>query len=98
MSAALLQHRADASIRNTDGKTALDLAEPLAAQVLSGDYKKSELLQAARWASRLCTIRIEPSLLAQPPPPPPRTGNEEVLMALLTPLNVNCHAGDGRKV
>ena len=45
---ALLQHRADASIRNTDGKTALDLAEPLAAQVLSGEYKKSELLQAAR--------------------------------------------------
>lgn len=27
-----------------------------------------------------------------------RTGNEEVVMALLTPLNVNCHAGDGRKV
>jgi tankyrase len=45
---ALLQHRADASIRNTDGKTALELAEPLAAQVLSGEYKKSELLQAAR--------------------------------------------------
>lgn len=46
---ALLQHRADASIRNTDGKTALDLAEPLTAQVLSGEYKKSELLQAARF-------------------------------------------------
>ena len=45
---ALLQHRADASIRNTDGKTALDLAEPMAAQVLSGEYKKNELLQAAR--------------------------------------------------
>ena len=27
-----------------------------------------------------------------------RTGNEELLMALLTPLNVNCHAADGRKV
>ena len=45
---ALLQRHADASIRNTEGKTALDLAEPLAAQVLSGEYKKSELLQAAR--------------------------------------------------
>src|SRR4029434_4815061 len=27
-----------------------------------------------------------------------RSGNEEKLMALLTPLNVNCHASDGRKV
>lgn len=51
---ALLQHHADASIRNTDGKTALDLAEPLAAQVLSGEYKKSELLQAARYSSSVC--------------------------------------------
>ncbi|GLD55161.1 poly [ADP-ribose] [Lates japonicus] len=25
------------------------------------------------------------------------SGNEEKLMALLTPLNVNCHASDGRK-
>uniref|UniRef100_A0A8C2Z516 Poly [ADP-ribose] polymerase n=1 Tax=Cyclopterus lumpus TaxID=8103 RepID=A0A8C2Z516_CYCLU len=27
-----------------------------------------------------------------------QSGNEEKLMALLTPLNVNCHASDGRKV
>uniref|UniRef100_A0A674AXR6 Poly [ADP-ribose] polymerase n=1 Tax=Salmo trutta TaxID=8032 RepID=A0A674AXR6_SALTR len=27
-----------------------------------------------------------------------RSGNEDKLMALLTPLNVNCHASDGRKV
>uniref|UniRef100_A0A2K6JPB7 Poly [ADP-ribose] polymerase n=1 Tax=Rhinopithecus bieti TaxID=61621 RepID=A0A2K6JPB7_RHIBE len=26
-----------------------------------------------------------------------RSGNEEKMMALLTPLNVNCHASDGRK-
>ena len=26
-----------------------------------------------------------------------RSGNEEKMMTLLTPLNVNCHAGDGRK-
>lgn len=70
----LLQHGADAAIRNSDGKTALDLAEPTAKLVLSGDYKKDDLLEAAR------------------------TGNEEVLMALITPLNVNCHADDGRKV
>ena len=25
------------------------------------------------------------------------SGNEEKLLALLTPLNVNCHASDGRK-
>ena len=40
----------------------------------SGEYKKEELLEAAR------------------------SGNEEKMMALLTPLNVNCHASDGRKV
>ena len=27
-----------------------------------------------------------------------RSGNEEKLMALITPLNVNAHASDGRKV
>ena len=70
----LLQCGADAAIRNSDGKTALDLAEPTAKLVLSGDYKKEELLEAAR------------------------TGNEELLMAFITPLNVNCHADDGRKV
>uniref|UniRef100_A0A6Q2XWC7 Poly [ADP-ribose] polymerase n=1 Tax=Esox lucius TaxID=8010 RepID=A0A6Q2XWC7_ESOLU len=69
----LLQHGADPNIRNTDGKSALDLADPSAKAVLIGEYKKDELLEAAR------------------------SGNEEKLMALLTPLNVNCHASDGRK-
>ncbi|KAG8454387.1 hypothetical protein GDO86_000853 [Hymenochirus boettgeri] len=69
----LLQHGADPSIRNTDGKTAMDLSDPSAKAVLTGEYKKDELLEAAR------------------------SGNEEKLMALLTPLNVNCHASDGRK-
>lgn len=41
---------------------------------LVGEYKKDELLEAAR------------------------SGNEEKMMGLLTPLNVNCHASDGRKV
>uniref|UniRef100_A0A4W6EZG8 Poly [ADP-ribose] polymerase n=1 Tax=Lates calcarifer TaxID=8187 RepID=A0A4W6EZG8_LATCA len=58
----LLQHGADPNIRNTDGKSALDLADPSAKAVLTG-----------------------------------QSGNEEKLMALLTPLNVNCHASDGRK-
>ena len=46
--AVLLQHQADPSIRNTDGKTALDLAETQARLALSGEYKRSELLEAAR--------------------------------------------------
>ena len=33
---ALLQHGADSKIFNTDGKTAYDLAEPIAKSVLSG--------------------------------------------------------------
>ena len=70
----LLQHGADPTLRNTEGKTALDVADPLTKPVLTGtDYKKDELLEAAR------------------------SGNEERLLALLTPLNVNCHASDGRK-
>ena len=32
----LLQHGADPNIRNTDGKTALDLADPSAKSVLTG--------------------------------------------------------------
>ncbi|KAG0431198.1 hypothetical protein HPB47_021995 [Ixodes persulcatus] len=44
----LLQHGADALIRNTDGKIALDLADPSTRSVLTGDYRKDELLEAAR--------------------------------------------------
>ncbi|OXB66673.1 UNVERIFIED_CONTAM: hypothetical protein H355_003695 [Colinus virginianus] len=69
----LLQHGAEPTIRNTDGRTALDLADPSAKAVLTGEYKKDELLESAR------------------------SGNEEKMMSLLTPLNVNCHASDGRK-
>nr|XP_006117516.1 tankyrase-2 isoform X4 [Pelodiscus sinensis] len=66
-------HSTVAAISNTDGRTALDLADPSAKAVLTGEYKKDELLESAR------------------------SGNEEKMMALLTPLNVNCHASDGRK-
>ncbi|KAJ8406825.1 hypothetical protein AAFF_G00297410 [Aldrovandia affinis] len=69
----LLQHGAEPTIRNTDGRTALDLAEPATKAVLTGEYRKDDLLESAR------------------------SGNEDKLMALLTPLNVNCHASDGRK-
>ncbi|XP_043569081.1 poly [ADP-ribose] polymerase tankyrase-2-like [Chiloscyllium plagiosum] len=44
----LLQHGADPHIRNTDGRTALDLADPSAKAVLTGEYKKDELLETAR--------------------------------------------------
>uniref|UniRef100_A0AAR2LEK7 Poly [ADP-ribose] polymerase n=1 Tax=Pygocentrus nattereri TaxID=42514 RepID=A0AAR2LEK7_PYGNA len=69
----LLQHGADPNIRNTDGKSALDLADPSAKTVLTGTYRPR--------LSLVCR----------------RSGNEDKLMALLTPLNVNCHASDGRK-
>ena len=70
----LLQHGADPTIRNTDGKSPRDLADPVTKTVLNGEYKREELLEAAK------------------------QGNEEKLLSLLTPLNVNSHAGDGRKV
>ena len=59
----LLQHGADPTLRNTEGKTALDVADPLTRPVLTGtDYKKDELLEAARYCTVLyytvlyCTI------------------------------------------
>ena len=70
---ALLQHGADINIRTTEGKTALDLAEAGTRAVLSGEYRKEEVLEAAR------------------------SGAEDKLTALLNPLNVNCHASDGRR-
>lgn len=41
--------------------------------VLTGEYRKDELLEAAR------------------------SGAEDRLLVLLNPLNVNCHASDGRR-
>lgn len=70
---ALLQHGADINIRTAEGKTALDLAEVDTRTVLSGEYKKNDVLDAAR------------------------IGAEDILTALLNPLNVNCHASDGRR-
>lgn len=67
------QAKADPHMRNLDEKTPLDFAEGATAQALMGDYRKVELLEAAR------------------------VGNEDKLMSLLTPQNVNCHADDGRK-
>lgn len=61
------------NIRNTEGKTALELADASTRPVLTGEYRKDELLEAAR------------------------SGAEDRLLALLNPLNVNCHASDGRR-
>jgi tankyrase len=69
----LLQNGADPTKRNADTKTPVDIAETTAKLVLTGEFRKEELLEASR------------------------SGNEEVLMSLLTPLSVNCHASDGRK-
>ena len=71
--AVLLQHGADHHIRNTDGKTPGEVSDSSARTVLTGEYRKDEVLEAAR------------------------AGHEEKLLALLTPLNVNCHASDGRR-
>lgn len=70
---ALLQHGADVNIRNTEGKTPIEVADLTTRPVLTGEYRKDELLEAAR------------------------SGNEDRLLALLNPLNVNCHASDGRR-
>lgn len=72
-SVALLQHGANPNIRNSEQKTPLDLADDNTRPVLTGEYRKDELLEAAR------------------------SGAEDRLLALLTPLNVNCHASDGRR-
>ncbi|KAH8295482.1 hypothetical protein KR018_012020 [Drosophila ironensis] len=70
---ALLQHGANHTIRNSEQKTPLELADEATRPVLTGEYRKDELLEAAR------------------------SGAEDRLLALLTPLNVNCHASDGRR-
>ncbi|XP_030629548.1 LOW QUALITY PROTEIN: poly [ADP-ribose] polymerase tankyrase-2-like [Chanos chanos] len=44
----LLQHGAEPTIRNTDGRTPLDLAEPSTKAVLTGEYRKDDLLESAR--------------------------------------------------
>ena len=71
----LVQNGADLKIKNSDGKIPLDLnpSNENVKAILNGEYRKNEILEAAR------------------------TGQEETLIQLLTPLNVNCHVSDGRK-
>lgn len=68
-----MQHGANPTIRNSEQKTPLDFADDNTRPVLTGEYRKDELLEAAR------------------------SGAEDRLLALLTPLNVNSHASDGRR-
>ncbi|VDO96085.1 unnamed protein product [Soboliphyme baturini] len=70
----LLQNGADSALTNVDGKIALDIADPSTKAVLTGEYRKEDMLEAAR------------------------SGNEELLLSLVTPFNVNVHASDGRMV
>uniref|UniRef100_A0A6Q2YPA2 Poly [ADP-ribose] polymerase n=1 Tax=Esox lucius TaxID=8010 RepID=A0A6Q2YPA2_ESOLU len=44
----LLQNGAESTIRTTDGRTALDLAEASTKAVLTGEYRKDDLLESAR--------------------------------------------------
>ncbi|XP_062534289.1 poly [ADP-ribose] polymerase tankyrase-like, partial [Armigeres subalbatus] len=48
---ALLEHGADPNIRNSENKIPLDLADPCTRPVLTGKYRKDELLEAARFGS-----------------------------------------------
>lgn len=73
MCLALLQHGANAELRNSENKTPLDLADANTKPILTGEHRKDELLEAAR------------------------LGDEQRLLELLNPLNVNCHASDGRR-
>ena len=46
-------------LRNTEGKTALDVADPLTRPVLAGtDYKKDDLLEASRSVSQSVSLSI----------------------------------------
>jgi tankyrase len=45
---ALLQHGANTELRNSENKTPLDLADANRKPILTGEYRKDELLEAAR--------------------------------------------------
>ena len=70
---ALLQHGADITIRNSEGKTPIDVADVSTQLVFLENYRIADVLEAAR------------------------SGDEDQLLSLVTPLNVNCHASDGRR-
>jgi tankyrase len=72
----LVRKGADVNRKNLDGMSAIDLCPDGSdlKLILTGEYRKSELLEAAR------------------------QGDESTLLTLLTPLNVNINASDGRKV
>lgn len=52
----LLQHGADPNIRNTDGKSALDLADPSAKAVLTGQSLSAAYLSHLHFQHLTCTF------------------------------------------
>ncbi len=88
----LLQHGADPNLKNSDGKSALDLADSSTRPVLTGKLNSSETQKKIPRIIWLGEYRKDEVLEAA------RAGNEEKLLSLLTSTNVNCHASDGRKV
>lgn len=76
VAALLIRRGADVNRKNSDDKSPLDLCPDGSdlRLLLTGEYRKAELLEAAK------------------------RGDEKTLLHLLTPLNVNAQASDGRKV
>lgn len=80
VAALLIRRGADVNRKNGEGKSPLDLCSEVGSNgadlrlLLTGEYRKSEMLEAAK------------------------KGDEKTLLQLLTPLNVNAQATDGRKV
>lgn len=61
----LLQHGADPNIRNTDGKSALDLAEPSAKAVLTGQFPVCPLNAAYTQNSKYVFLSVTVCVLVQ---------------------------------
>lgn len=61
----LLQHGADPNIRNTDGKSALDLAEPSAKAVLTGQFPVCPLNTAYTQNSKYVFLSVTVCVLVQ---------------------------------
>ena len=90
----LLQNGADYTVQNTEGQTPFDVADPVCKSILKGTIPKVVTLFPTFYGPMKYLpgdYKKQEMLEAS------RNGSEEKLQLLLTPLNVNCHALDGRK-